>query len=75
VVPRKFAANIGNGALTAITVTHGLGTRDVVTEVYRNSAPYDKVWPDIDRSVGVNDVTITFATAPATNAYRVVVMG
>lgn len=75
VVPRKFAANIGNGALTTITVTHNLGTRDVHVTVYRNSAPYDNVIPDIDRSVGVNDVTITFATAPASNAYRVVVIG
>ena len=75
VVPRKYAANIGNGAATAINVTHNFGTRDVVVEVYRNSAPYDRVWPDVDRSVGVNDVTITFATAPASNAYRVVVIG
>jgi hypothetical protein len=73
VVPRKLAANIGNGAATAINVVHNFGTRDVIVEVYRNSAPYDTVRADVDRSVDVNTVTVTFATAPATNAYRVVV--
>lgn len=75
VVMRRFSANIGNGSATAINVTHNFGTRDVDVQVYRNSTPWDTVWPDVDRSVGVNDVTITFATAPATNAYRVVVIG
>jgi hypothetical protein len=74
VVMRRFAANIGNGAATAITVTHGFGTRDVSVDVYTNATPWDDVICDVTRP-NVNDVTITFATAPASGAYRVVIIG
>ncbi len=74
VVARKFAANIGDGAATAITVTHNFGSRDVVVEVYLNSTPWDRQIADITLPT-VNTATITFASAPAANAYRVVVTG
>ncbi|MBF6277071.1 head decoration protein [Nocardia nova] len=73
VVVRKFAQNIGTGSLTAIAVNHGLGTRDVTVEVFDNST-FEKVLPDIVHT-DANNVTITFAVAPASNAYRVVVHG
>lgn len=75
-VVRKFAANVGDGSSTAITVTHNLGTRDITVEVYTNANPWDTVFCDVARSnANTNDVILTFATAPATNAYRVVVHG
>ena len=74
VVPRKFAANVGDGSSTAITVTHNLGTRDVQVEVYTNASPWDTVLCEVIRP-NTNDVTLTFATAPASGAYRVVVVG
>lgn len=70
---KKFSASIGNGVLTSIPVTHNLGTRDVVVNVYDN-ATYDTVEVDIVRT-DANTVTVSFATAPTTNAYRVVVIG
>lgn len=70
---RKFSASVGNGALTSISVTHSLNTRDVVVNVYDN-ATYDTVEVDVVRT-DVNTVTVSFATAPTTNAYRVVVIG
>jgi hypothetical protein len=70
---KKFSASVGNGALTSIGVTHNLGTRDVVVNVYDN-ATYDTVEVDVVRT-DTNTVTVSFATAPSTNAYRVVVIG
>lgn len=71
---RKVTTDIGNGSLTAIVVNHAMNTRDVQVEVYRNSTPWDSVMVDIERT-DVNNVTIRFATAPAANAFRVVVVG
>lgn len=74
VVARKFSANVGNGSSTSIAVTHNLGTRDVIVEVYTNASTWDTVICDVERN-DTNNVTLTFATAPASNAYRVVVTG
>ena len=69
----KYAAAIGDGATTAIAVTHNLGTRDVSVTIY-DAATYAEVEADVVHT-DANNVTITFATAPAANAYRVVVCG
>jgi hypothetical protein len=71
---RLYAAAIGDGAATQYTVTHNLGTRDAHVAVYRNSAPYDTVLVDVERDT-TNSVVVRFAAAPASNAYRVVVLG
>lgn len=73
VVTRKYAQNIGNGSSTSIAVTHSLGTRDVTIAVFDNST-FETVIADEVRT-DVNTVTLTFASAPANNAYRAVVMG
>lgn len=70
---RRYAAAIGDGSTTGIVVTHNLGTRDVTVAVYDASTNED-VLADIVRT-STTTVTITFATAPATGAYRVVIMG
>jgi cytoskeletal protein CcmA (bactofilin family) len=72
-ITRKHSASIGNGAATSIAVTHNLNTRDVTVDVYSNST-YDTVDLDIVRT-DANTVTVTFAVAPASNAYRVVIVG
>ena len=70
---KKASANVGNGAATSYAITHSLGTRDVVVNVYDNSS-YDTVEVDVVRTDS-NTVTVSFATAPSTNAYRVVIVG
>lgn len=70
----KFAQTIGDGSATSFNVDHAFGTRDVTVGVYRNSGSYDEVIADITRP-SVNRVTVTFAVAPASGAYRVVVLG
>lgn len=73
VVARKYAANIGDGSSTSIAVAHNLGTRDVVVSVH-DSATFDEVVPDVAKT-DANTVTVSFASAPAANAYRVTVIG
>lgn len=73
VVARKVAATIGDGAATSFTVTHNLNNQDVMTQV-REIATNKIVDVDITNN-GVNTVVIDFAVAPASNTYRVVVIG
>lgn len=69
---RQFAANIGDGAATSYAVTHNLNTNDVSIDVVRNSGNRDDVLVE-KRRTSVNQVTIVFDTAPASNAYRVII--
>lgn len=73
VLARVASQTVGNSSDTSFTITHNFGTRDVIVQVYDN-ATYDTVIADTVRS-STNAVAVTFSTAPATNAYRVVVTG
>jgi len=71
---RSYATSIGNGILTTITVTHNLGTLDVMVQLYDNSTGLPVVPLTMTRAT-TNTVVFTFTVAPTTNAYRVVVFG
>lgn len=71
---RRYATNIGDGSATSYTITHGLNTRDVIIRVFTNSGSYDDIEVDVTRP-STTTATLVFATAPAANAYRVVVLG
>lgn len=71
---RKYSTNIGDGSATSYTITHSLNTRDVIIRVFPNSGNYDDVEVDVYRP-STTTATLVFATAPASNAYRVVVIG
>jgi len=73
VVARKFSQTLSTSAAT-YTVTHSLGTLDVHVQVYE-LATGEEVMVDNARPAGGNTVTISFASAPSANAYRVVVIG
>jgi len=70
---KKYSVSIGDGSATSYTVTHNLASRDVHVTVY-NSSTYDEVTTDVTHTT-TNTLTIVFASAPASNAYRVVVVG
>ena len=72
-VTRKYAQDIGNGSSTSIVVTHSLGTLDVIVQLY-DKATGEQVDTDVLRT-STSQVTINFATAPASAAYRVLVQG
>jgi hypothetical protein len=71
---KRYASAIGDGSTTDIVVTHNLGTRDVAVTVYDAASPYAEVDADVEHT-STNTVTVKFATAPASGAYRAVVLG
>ena len=73
IAARKFSANVGNGSSTSIAVAHNLGTQDVVV-VLHDASTFAGVMTDWV-ATDTNTVTLTFAVAPASNAYRCTVMG
>ena len=66
-----YAANVGNASATSFALTHSLGTRDVIVLIYDN-ATYEQIYADVAMT-STTVVTVTFATAPASSAYRVVI--
>jgi hypothetical protein len=72
VVVTKYAANVGDGTNTSYTITHNLGTRDVVVTTYDNSSPYAEVICDVQHT-STTAITLLFSVAPTSNQYRVVV--
>lgn len=72
-VAEEYSALIGNGVDLSHTVTHALNNENVMVSVMRVS---DKKKVEVDVTFGTNTVTIGFSgTAPASNSYRVVVLG
>lgn len=69
----KYAASVGNGSDSTITVTHNLGTTDVVVSLYTASSG-EVVFADVTHAT-TNTITLSFATAPTSNQYKVVVIG
>lgn len=71
--PKKYVTDIGNGSSTSLTVTHNLGTRDVLVMVRDNTSYAWKLvqWD----ATTTNTVTIgPLDSAPASNALRVMVV-
>lgn len=73
VVARKFSQNIGNGSLTSIAISHNLGTRAIVWQLYDATSFADVVCDAV--RTDANTLTLTFATAPTTNQYTVAIIG
>ena len=74
-IARKYAANLANpSSLTYIQVNHNLGTSDVTVQVFETAGSKALVEADVERTSD-DAVTIKFATAPASGAYRVVITG
>jgi len=72
VVARKYAATLSTSA-TSYTITHNLGTLDVVVQVYTVSDGSEVVVDNLRATT--NTVTLNFSVAPSANAYRVVILG
>ena len=66
-----YKTSIGNGSTLAYAVSHNLGTLDVIVQLYDTSSG-DTVYADVVRN-SINQVTITFASAPSLNDIRVLI--
>lgn len=71
--PIKKTFTIGDAAATSIACTHNLGTKDVIVQVRDASTDAVVIADIVNTSTTVT--TITFAVAPALNAYKVVLIG
>lgn len=69
-----YAVSIGDGSTTTFTVTHNLGSRDVVVVVRQTASPYAMIQPDIIFTT-INTISVVFSTAPTTDEFRVTVVG
>jgi hypothetical protein len=72
-ITRKYKTTLNTSA-TSYTVTHNLGTKDIVASIYEVAAPYAQIEADVEHTSD-SVVTIKFAVAPASGEYRVVVIG
>jgi len=72
VVVSKYSTNVGDGSATSYTITHNLGTRDVIVSVYEASGSYAEVICDVNHAT-TTTITLLFSVAPTLNQYRVVV--
>jgi hypothetical protein len=68
-----YAADIGDGSATAIVVTHNLGTRDLVPALRATASPWNFVDAEVE-ATSTNTVTVRFGTAPASGAYRLILV-
>jgi len=66
----KFITTIGDGSATSYTVTHNLGSRRVMVQMY-DSSSYETVYAQVVRTSSTV-CTIDFNTAPATNDITVI---
>ncbi len=70
----KYTAAVGDGTTTVFTVTHNLGSRDVVVSIRETASPYAQVYTDVEMTTD-NTITLRFAEAPSSNQYTVTVVG
>ena len=68
---RSYRNAYGNGSATSYTVNHALNTRDVIVQCY-DASDYKTVYACVVRT-DANNVTVTTATAAASNDLIVLV--
>lgn len=71
---RRFSQDLSTPGLTSHVVQHNLNSRDVMVTVREINQPYAEVYTNIEYT-DANTITLNFAVAPATNIYRVTVIG
>ena len=70
---QHYVAPIGDGENTEYTLNHNLGTSDLHVTVRKNGDDLAIIQPASVKLDSEDDLTITFPSAPATNAYVVTI--
>ena len=68
---REYTETIGDGTSTSINVTHNLGTRNVIVQMY-DSSSYETVYAEVVRT-STSVVNVRFNTAPASNDITILI--
>lgn len=74
----KYSALVGDGTSTSIAITqatHGLASNGQMLVALYDATSGDQVEPGVNVNNSNGTVTLSFTTAPASNAYRVVIIG
>ena len=69
---KRYSVNLTANA--SQTVTHNLGTKDLIVAIREVGSPYGLVIADVEFTTD-NTVTVTFAAAPSANQYRITLIG
>lgn len=67
-----YGITIGDGTAASFTLTHNLGTYDVVVEIFEAAGNRETVYSQVRRP-SVNTLNVAFNVAPTASQYRVVV--
>lgn len=70
----SFVQNIGNNSLSTFSVTHNLGTKDLVVQIFENNSPYAQIEASVEYT-STSVITIKFSQPPTVDQYRVVIVG
>ncbi len=74
-VPELYAASFGDGTSTTFTITHNLGTQDVIVQVYYVAGSNQQVEFDIQHTSTTAITINTNGITPTSNQFRVVIHG
>jgi hypothetical protein len=79
-VSRKYVGTIsGNGSDDTFTITHNLGVRSVMVQIYQSSGSPDTQWADVEADVirtSTNAITVGMGVPPTSGTtYEVVIVG
>ena len=67
----SYKTSIGDGSTLSYPVNHNLGSQDVIVQLY-DASSFETVYADVIRNT-INQVTVTFASAPSTSDIRVLI--
>lgn len=73
-LPRSKPFTVGDGASLEFTLTHNLGTMDIVPACRQVASPYQIMIPDYF-PIDDNNIKVKFKVAPTVNQYRLVFIG
>jgi len=77
ITARKVQVQIGDNSAKTFDVTHSLGNRGCVVEVWRTASPYDKIdvyWEHLS-TTQIRIIFDSSLTAPTSNEYTVTMVG
>lgn len=69
----KFVSTFGDGTNVNYTINHGLNVQDVVVSIV-DSTSQEVVYPLVTNTA-LNQITVSFAEAPALTAYKAIIIG